>query len=49
MGYVPEGRGQGKDAGEEEALRQGLIIKDGEGRVFRRSRPWSAASNAKER
>ena len=45
--------GRGEDGarvpGKRGALRQGLIINDGKGRVFRRSGPWSAAPRAQER
>ena len=44
----PRGEDGARVPGKRGALRQGLIIKDGKGRVSR-SGPWSAASRAKER
>ena len=44
----PRGEGGARVPGKRGALRQGLIIKDGKGRVSR-SGPCSAASRAKER
>lgn len=44
---MPQQRGWGEDAGEE-GHQEGLVIKDGEGRVCRRRELWSA-SNANGR